>query len=129
MASDNPAEHNESPKFVKVTLGSISISGPSPEIFNPAAGQLPSPEAMAAYAAIDPSYPKFLQETFSEELKRNYQYQLVALVAGWSFGALLVCGSIFLVYTGHPEMAASLMGVNFLGLATRMLTKSATRRS
>ena len=96
--------------------------------FNPATGQLPSPEAMAAYAAIDPTYPKFLQEVFNAELKRNYQYQLVALIAGWSFGTLLLSGSVLLAYANHPKMAATLMGANMIGLATRMLTKGATRR-
>jgi hypothetical protein len=62
----------------------------SPLVFNPGAGRLPPPEAMAAYAAIDPTYPQFLKEIFSAELKRNYQYQLIALLAGWSFGALLL---------------------------------------
>jgi hypothetical protein len=93
-----------------------------PAVFNPATGQLPSPEALAAYAAIDPSYPAFLREAFKAELKRNYQYQLIALIAGWSFGTLLLSGSVLLAY------ANTLIGANMIGLATRMLTKGATRR-
>jgi hypothetical protein len=50
----------------------------------PAAGRLPTPKALADYAAINPSYPDKLMESFGLELKRNYQYQLVALVAGWT---------------------------------------------
>ncbi len=83
---------------------------------------------MAAYAAIDPSYPQFLKETFAAELARNYQYQIVALIAGWSICTSVLGGSVFLAYAGHPKMALSLMGANFLGLATRMLTKGATRQ-
>jgi hypothetical protein len=83
---------------------------------------------MASYASIDPSYPAFLKEVFTAELRRNYQYQLVALVAGWSFGALLLTGAVLLVYTGHPQMAGAMIGANVVGLATRMLTKGATRQ-
>jgi hypothetical protein len=97
-------------------------------LFNPGAGHLPVPEVMASYASIDPSYPAFLKEVFTAELRRNYQYQLVALVAGWSFGALLLTGAVFLVYTGHPQMAGAMIGANVVGLATRMLTKGATRQ-
>lgn len=105
-----------------------SLTEPDPILFNPAAGRLPAPAAMAAYAAIDPSYPEFLKEIFTAELRRNYQYQLVALIAGWSFGTAVLCGSLFLAYTNHPRMALTLMGANFIGLATRILTKGATRR-
>ncbi len=83
---------------------------------------------MAAYAVIDPTYPQFLKETFSSELERNYRYQLLALIAGWSFGVMVLCGSVFLAYADHPKMAGALIGANFLGLATRILTKGATRR-
>jgi uncharacterized membrane protein len=63
--------------------------GESPLVFNPGAGKLPTPEALASYAAIDPGYPAFLKEVFATELKRNYNYQLIALIAGWTFALSL----------------------------------------
>lgn len=95
--------------------------------FAPVAGKLPPPEVMADYAAIDPSYPEFLKETFRAELRRNFVYQMVALGAGWLFGMALVGGAVFLAYTNHPKMALTLVGANCLGLASRMLAKSVKR--
>jgi hypothetical protein len=97
-------------------------------VFNPGAGRLPTPQALAEYAAIDPSYPQSLMASFQLELKRNYHYQLVALVAGWTFALSLAVEAGFLAVRGHEKMALALIGANAIGLATRMLTKAASRK-
>ena len=95
--------------------------------FNPGAKLLPTPQTLAEYAAIDPNYPQSLLASFQLELKRNYQYQLVALVAGWTFALSLAVEAGFLALHGHEKMALALIGANAVGLATRMLTKAASR--
>jgi hypothetical protein len=97
-------------------------------VFNPGAGRLPTPQALAEYAAIDSSYPQSMMASFQLELKRNYQYQVVALVAGWTFALSLAVEAGFLALHGHEKMALALIGANAVGLATRMLTKAASRK-
>jgi hypothetical protein len=100
----------------------------NPAVFSPGAGRLPTPQTLAEYAAIDAGYPQSLMKSFELELKRNYQYQLVALVAGWSFALALSIEAGVLAVQGHEKMALALIGANAAGLATRMLTKAATRK-
>jgi hypothetical protein len=66
-------------------------------------------------------------EIFRLELKRNYQYQLVALVAGWTFALALAVEAGILTARGHEKMALALIGANALGFATKLLTKAASR--
>ncbi len=102
--------------------------GPPSDVFLPASGSLPTPEVLAAYAEIDPEYPAFLREVFAQELKRNYTYQIVAVVAGCVFGTVLVGGACYTAATGHPAIAATLVGANCISVLTKLLSKAATRR-
>ena len=92
----------------RVAIGPGSPEAPAIDVFLPASGSLPAPEILASYAAIDPGYPTFLREVFTQELKRNYTYQIVAVTAG----AVLVGGACYTAAIGHPAIAAALVGAN-----------------
>jgi hypothetical protein len=94
------------------------------KLFAPAKGQLPPPEVLALYAAIDPEYPVFLRQTFIVELRRNFAYQVLAMCVAAAFAALMVAASTFLIYTGHPKMAGVMIGANALAFAGKLLGKS-----
>jgi len=96
-------------------------------VFNPGVARLPTPRTLAEYAAIDPDYPQRLIASFQIELGRNFRYQLFALAAGWTFALSLSVEAGILALHGHEKMALALIGANAVGLATRMLTKAATR--
>ena len=92
----------------RVAIGPGSPEAPAIDVFLPASGSLPAPEILASYAAIDPGYPTFLREVFTQELKRNYTYQIVAVTAG----AVLVGGACYTAAIGHPAIAAAPVGAN-----------------
>jgi hypothetical protein len=94
------------------------------KLFAPARGQLPPPEVLALYAAIDPEYPAFLRQTFIIELRRNFAYQVLAMCIAAIFASLIVAASTFLIYTGHPKMAGAMIGANALAFAGKILAKS-----
>ncbi len=94
------------------------------KLFTPAKGQLPPPEVLALYAAIDPEYPAFLRQTFVVELRRNFIYQILAISIAAAFAALMVAASTFLIYTNHPKMAGAMIGANALAFAGKVLAKS-----
>lgn len=96
--------------------------------FIPASGALPTPDVLAAYAAIDPEYPAFLRSIFDLELRRNFTYQIVVVIASCVFGCVLVGGACYMGTTGHPGLAATLVGANCIGVLTKLLTRAATRR-
>jgi len=112
----------------RVAIGPGSPEAPAIDVFLPASGSLPAPEILASYAAIDPGYPTFLREVFTQELKRNYTYQIVAVTAGCIFGAVLVGGACYTAAIGHPAIAAAPVGANCVSVLTKLLTKGATRR-
>jgi hypothetical protein len=76
------------------------------------------------YAAIDSTYPAFLQETFKAELKRNFTYQMTTWIGAILFASLLVCSATFLAYTDHPKIASAIVGVNLVGVVAKLLAKS-----
>jgi len=121
MDNEKPGPHRKN--------RSISASKRSTEHleFVPKAGKLPTPEVIASYAAIDPKFPQQIIGTFQLELKRNFRYQVFALVAGWTFALSLAVEAGVLTVQGHEKLALILIGANALGLATRMLTKAASR--
>jgi len=121
VPDDSFLQSSEEPGSTPVKLPLQAVA------FTPAAGRLPTPKALAEYAAINPAYPEKLIDSFASELRRNYQYQLVALVAGWTFALALAVEAGFLTIKGHDKMALALIGANAVGLATRMLTKAASR--
>ena len=92
--------------------------------FIPSAGKLPPPDILAMYAAIDSTYPAFLQETFKAELKRNFTYQMTTWIGAILFASLLVCSATFLAYTDHPKIASAIVGVNLVGVVAKLLAKS-----
>jgi hypothetical protein len=94
------------------------------KLFAPAQGQLPPPETLALYAAIDPDYPAFLRQTFVLELKRNFVYQVLAIGIAAGFAVLIAAASTFLIYTDHPKMAGVMIGANALAFAGKLLAKS-----
>ena len=55
MGLENPPKDEAGLRTAKLPLREIETP-----TFNPGAGRLPPPEAMAAYSAIDSEYPSFL---------------------------------------------------------------------
>jgi hypothetical protein len=98
--------------------------GAGEKLFAPAKGQLPPPEILTLYAAIDPEYPAFLRQAFLVELRRNFIYQILAVSIAAAFASLMVAASTFLIYMGHPKMAGVMIGANALAFAGKLLAKS-----
>jgi small-conductance mechanosensitive channel len=75
-----------------------------------------NPEQLKEFQVIDPALPALVVEARTLELKRQFHYAVLALVAGLVAFLSMVGGFVFLVLQGHSGAAGLLLGAGVLGL-------------
>ncbi len=75
-----------------------------------------SPEQLAKYAKVDPSLPMLVVEARNLELKRQFTYAIVGMIAGVAVVFCILGTFTYLAMNGHTAAAAGLLGAGVIGL-------------
>ena len=74
------------------------------------------PGQLAEFGKIDPKLPALILEARREELRRNFLYAVLSLLAGLSIACGTLGRFIYLVMQDHASAGALLLGGGVLGL-------------
>lgn len=68
------------------------------------------------YASIDPRLPQLIVQAAMEYDRHAYHFAVISTLAAWNLAAVAIGGFIYLIVTGHPGGAGSLLGATVVGM-------------